>query len=102
MNLLLSRLDEQQRCWSVAVESNSIGPGGDRLLSQVTGLDKKTSNGCHLRLWNEPLQEHLSDRYGLTVVVSHYPTGCSKWNPIEHRLFSSMSLNWAGCPGREF
>jgi hypothetical protein len=43
MNLLLSRLDEQQRRWYVAVKSNRIGPGGDRLLSQITGLDEKTS-----------------------------------------------------------
>jgi Rhodopirellula transposase DDE domain len=38
----------------------------------------------------------LSDRYGLSVTVCHYPTGCSKWKPIEHRLFSQISLNWAG------
>lgn len=44
----------------------------------------------------------MSDRYGLTVVVSHYPTGCSKWNPIEHRLFSYISLTWAGCPLQSF
>lgn len=42
MNLLLSRLDEQQRRWYVAVESNRIGPGGDQLLSRITGLDEKT------------------------------------------------------------
>src|SRR5215472_17134254 len=42
MNLVLSRLDEQQRRWYVAVESNRLGPGGDRLLSQITGLDEKT------------------------------------------------------------
>ena len=42
MNLLLSRLDEQQRRWYVAVESKRIGAGGDRLLSQITGLDEKT------------------------------------------------------------
>lgn len=42
MNLLLSRLDEQQRRWYVAVESNRIGVGGDRLLAQITGLDEKT------------------------------------------------------------
>ena len=44
MNLLLSRLDEQQRRWYVAVESNRIGPGGDgdRVLAQITGLDEKT------------------------------------------------------------
>lgn len=42
MNLLLSRLDEQQRRWYVAVEANRMGPGGDRLLAQITGLDEKT------------------------------------------------------------
>jgi hypothetical protein len=42
MNLLLSRLDEQQRRWYVAVESNRIGQGGERLLSQITGIDEKT------------------------------------------------------------
>ena len=42
MNLMLSRLDEQQRRWYVAVESNRIGAGGDRLLAQITGLDEKT------------------------------------------------------------
>lgn len=62
--------------------------------------DSGGSNGCRLRLWKQQLQEHLSDRYGLTVVVCHYPTGCSKWNPIEHRLFSYISLNWAGYPLR--
>lgn len=42
MNLLLSRLDEQQRRWYVAVESTRIGAGGDRLLAQITSLDEKT------------------------------------------------------------
>lgn len=42
MNLLLSRLDEQQRRWYVVVESNRVGAGGDRLLAKITGLDEKT------------------------------------------------------------
>lgn len=42
MNLLLSRLDEQQRRWYVAVEANRMGHGGGRLLSQITGMDEKT------------------------------------------------------------
>lgn len=42
MNLLVSRLEEQQRRWYVAVESKRVGRGGDRLLSQITGLDEKT------------------------------------------------------------
>jgi hypothetical protein len=58
------------------------------------------SNGSRPRLWKHQLQEQLCDRRGLTVTVSHYPTGCSKWNPIEHRLFSQISTNWAGKPLR--
>jgi hypothetical protein len=53
-------------------------------------------------MWKHQLQEHLSDRYSLSVTVAHYPTGCSKWNPIEHRLFSQISQNWAGIPLRSF
>jgi hypothetical protein len=64
--------------------------------------DSGGSNGCRPRLWKQPLQEQLSDRYGLTVVVWNSPTGCSKWNPIEHRLCSYISLNWAGHPLRSF
>ena len=62
--------------------------------------DAGGSNGCRSRSFKQQLQEQLSDRYGLTVTVCHYPTGCSKWNPIEHRLFSQISLNWAGKPLR--
>jgi hypothetical protein len=40
--------------------------------------------------------------FAVTVLVWNSPTGCSKWNPIEHRLFSYISLNWAGCPLRSF
>ncbi len=64
--------------------------------------DSGGSNGCRPRMWKQQLQEHFSDHYGLTITVSHYPTGCSKWNPIEHRLFSQISLNWAGIPLRSF
>jgi hypothetical protein len=60
------------------------------------------SNGCRLRLWKQQLQEQLCDRLGLTVTVCHYPTGCSKWNPIEHRLFGPISVNWAGTPLRDW
>ena len=64
--------------------------------------DAGGSNGCRPRLWKAQLQSHLSDRFGVTVTVCHDPTGCSKWNPIEHRLFSQISLNWAGQPLRSF
>lgn len=64
--------------------------------------DAGGSNGCRPRLWKEQLQSQLSDALGLSITVCHYPTGCSKWNPIEHRLFSFISLNWAGEPLRTF
>ena len=64
--------------------------------------DAGGSNGCRPRLWKAELQERLCNQLGLIVTVCHYPTGCSKWNPIEHRLFSEISLNWAGQPLRTF
>jgi hypothetical protein len=60
--------------------------------------DAGGSNGCRPRWWKAGLQEQLCNRFNLAVTVCHYPTGCSKWNPIEHRLFSEISLNWAGEP----
>jgi hypothetical protein len=62
--------------------------------------DAGGSNGCRVRLWKAALQEEVADRYGLEVTVCHYPTGASKWNPIEHRLFGPISTNWAGEPLR--
>ncbi len=56
------------------------------------------SNSARSRVWKQQLQEQLCDRYGVAVTVCHYPTGCSKWNPIEHRLFGPISLTWAGHP----
>lgn len=56
------------------------------------------SNGSRTRAWKYNLQHKLSNRHGLTVTVAHYPPGTSKWNPIEHRLFSEISKNWAGHP----
>ena len=58
------------------------------------------SNGSRVRNWKRQLQQQLADRFGLEVMVCHYPPGTSKWNPIEHRLFSFVSLNWAGQPLR--
>lgn len=69
--------------------------GADRLLLLADGGG---SNAHRSRLWKQQLQEQLCDHYGLTVTVCHYPTGCSKWNPVEHRLFGPISLNWAGKP----
>ena len=64
--------------------------------------DAGGSDGCRRRLWKKLIQEQLADRLGIEVMVCHYPTGHSKWNPIEHRLFSHISINWAGKPLRSF
>jgi hypothetical protein len=60
------------------------------------------SNSYRSRVWKRDLQEKVADALGLTVTVCHYPTGTSKWNPIEHRVFSEISKTWAGCPLRSF
>jgi len=64
--------------------------------------DSGGSNGARCRLWKYALQEKLVDPYQVGVTVCHYPTGASKWNPIEHRLFSEMSKHWAGQPLRDY
>jgi hypothetical protein len=56
------------------------------------------SNSSQSRAWKHHLYERLAQRHGLNVTVAHYPPGASKWNPIEHRLFSEISKNWAGRP----
>lgn len=56
------------------------------------------SNGYRPRRWKQQLQEKVADALGLVVTVCHYPPGASKWNPIEHRLFSQISRTWAGTP----
>jgi hypothetical protein len=78
-------------------EGQAAYPRAERLLVLA---DAGGSNGCGPRRWKQQLQEQLCDRFGLEVTVCHYPTGCSKWNPIEHRLFSQISRNWAGRPLR--
>ena len=62
--------------------------------------DAGGSNRCRTRLWKQQLQEKVADRWGLWVTVCHYPRGASQWNPVEHRLFSRISINWAGKPLR--
>jgi hypothetical protein len=70
-------------------------PGAPELLILADGGG---SNGYRPRLWKYKLQHQLADALGLSVTVCHYPTGASKWNWIEHRLFSAISANWAGEP----
>jgi transposase len=69
-------------------------PDATRLL--VTA-DAGGSNGYRLRLWKWELQR-LADEIGLAISVCHFPPGTSKWNKIEHRLFSAISANWRGTP----
>jgi hypothetical protein len=74
-------------------------PTAQRLLILA---DSGGSNGARPRAWKKYLQERIADECGLTITVAHYPTGTSKWNPIEHRFFSEISKNWAGVPLESF
>ena len=69
-------------------------PQAKRLLITADGGG---SNGSRPRLWKRCLQ-CFADEYGLEVTVCHYPPGTSKWNKIEHRLFSFISIHWRGEP----
>jgi transposase len=71
-----------------------VYPKAHRLL--ITA-DAGGSNGPRLRLWKVELQK-LADETGLRIAVCHFPPGTSKWNKIEHRLFSFISQNWRGKP----
>ena len=64
--------------------------------------DNGGSNGPRCRAWKLALQEKFVDPFELAVTVCHYPTGASKWNPIEHRLFSEISKHWAGQPLNDY
>ena len=74
---------------------------GRRLYPKAASIlitaDGGGSNGWRLRLWKVQLQE-FADRTGLCVSVCHFPPGTSKWNKVEHRLFSFISSNWRGEP----
>ncbi len=84
-------VDAIARWWDTA--GRATFPQADHLLLLA---DAGGSNGCRLRLCKHRLQERVRDRRGLRVTVCRYPTGCSKGNPIEHRRFGPISLNWAG------
>ncbi len=69
-------------------------PGAKRLLITADGGG---SNGHRCRLWKVSLQD-LANKIGLPLTVCHFPPGTSKWNKIEHRLFSFITQNWRGRP----
>jgi len=79
------------RAWWRA-EGKYAYPKAKRL--QITA-DAGGSNGSRLRLWKWELQR-FADELGLPISVCHFPPGTSKWNKVEHRLFSFISSNWRG------
>lgn len=72
-------------------------PGMRKLLILCDGGG---ANNCRARLWKHCLYHQISQAYGIDVHVCHYPSGASKWNPVEHRLFSFITMQWAGIPLR--
>jgi transposase len=81
-----------RRWWQTM--GNAAYPAAKRLLITADGGG---SNGYRVRLWKFELQK-LADETGLEIAVCHLPPGTSKWNKIEHRLFSAISQNWRGKP----
>jgi len=81
------------RRWWLAV-GRCRYPQARRLLIEADGGG---SNDHRKWEWKVALQ-HFADEFGLVVVVTHFPSGTSKWNPIDHRMFSLISVNWAGEP----
>jgi len=79
-------------------EGKRLYPKARRLLITV---DAGGSNGWRLRLWKLELQR-FADESGVVIGVCHFPPGTSKWNKIEHRLFSFISSNWRGEPLRDY
>ena len=82
------------RSWWQAAQA--LYSGCRHLLLLADGGGSNSSRG---RLWKRELQDFATET-GLTITVCHYPPGTSKWNWIEHRLFSFNSVNWAGEPLR--
>lgn len=79
-------------------EGRHLYPKSKELLITADGGG---SNGYRLRLWNVELQK-LANESGLSIQVCHFPPGTSKWNKVEHRLFSFISSNWRGEPLKDY
>jgi len=79
-------------------EGRSLYPDAEALLITADGGG---SNGSRLRLWKLELQK-FADETNLAISVCHFPPGTSKWNKVEHRLFSFISSNWRGEPLRDY
>ena len=85
------------RRWWLAM-GKAIYPDAKELMITADGGG---SNGSRVRLWKLELQR-LADELAIPIRVSHFPPGTSKWNKIEHRLFSFISSNWRGEPLRDY
>ena len=86
-----------RRWWKVMGRPTYGRPTYGRATSLLITADAGGSNGSRTRLWKWELQK-FANRTGLAVNVCHYPPGTSKWNKIEHRLFSHITMNWRGKP----
>jgi hypothetical protein len=94
-------VDHDTAAFAVATIRRWWGAMGHRRYPHATSLlilaDSGGSNGARVRLWKWELQR-FATQTGLTIAVGHLPPGTSKWNKIEHRLFSFISQNWRGQP----
>lgn len=81
------------RWWET--EGQVTYPSADELLILADGGG---GNGNRCRAWKWKLQELFCDRFGIKATLCHYPAGCSKYNPVEYKLFSQISINWEGKP----
>ena len=87
-----SAVESIRRWWTKM--GQAVYPKANKLLITADGGG---SNGYRVRLWKKELQRLANDT-GLEITVSHFPPGTSKWNKIEHRLFSFITMNWRGKP----
>lgn len=85
-------VDSIRRWWKLM--GKELYPNAKKIL--ITS-DYGGSNGYRIRLWKRELQK-FSNEENLAIFVSHFPSGTSKWNKIEHRLFSFISIEWRGRP----
>lgn len=84
---------ESIRRWWQQIGKNLYPDRKDLLITPDGG----GSNGARNRLWKKKLQEFANEEQ-LTITVAHYPPATSKWNKIEHQLFSFISINWRAIP----
>jgi len=92
-------VDHDTAAFAVATLRRWWQQAGQMLYPQATRLlvtaDAGGSNGYRVRAWKTELAR-LAAETGLEITVCHFPPGTSKWNKVEHRLFSHISMNWRG------